>query len=292
MLSDVATRLSLDRPEAVVAALGTVLLFVAVGHNLRAHTMTEIKFDLGQNIVETAKRSGAPRYATRDVAGYISYSLIDLPSDISARYLRPGYEIKALPLFALTLYADREQDAKLGVETVALQFDTDALGSHEAAKAFVEALISHFHRGKWSRHIDELCPAVTGRSSFLNEAGEAEQIEACAIDPRHRLSAEDWVRVMGMTQKYVWLGDGILATLAVGFSNDIRGMTYSIDLEFNDVAIKRRRTASNLAHNLAEGDAKGWNSTMTERDNISALKAKIKILEENAMKRGDTVLPR
>lgn len=280
------------KKTAVVAVLSTVLLCLAVGYNLRAQNMPEIKFELGQNIVETAKRSGAPRYATRDVAGYISYSLIDLPSDIPATYSRRDYEIKALPLFALTLYADREQDAKLGVETVALQFDTDALGSHEAAKIYVEDLISQFHRGKWGRHIDELCPAVTGRSSFLNEAGEAEQIEACPIDPRHRLSMEDWLQLMRMTQKYEWLGDGILATLAVGFSDDIRGITYSIDLEFNDLETKKRRTRSNLARDLAEGDAKGWNSTMKERNNIVALKAKIKILEENARKRGDAVLPR
>ena len=178
------------------------------------------------------------------------------------------------------------------VETAALQMDTDALQSHHSAKAFVENLITQFNSGKWVRHIDDLCPAVTGRSSYLNEAGNPEQIEVCPLDPQHRISAEDWVQLMRMTQTFEWVGDGILATLTVGYSDDIRGITYSIDLEFNDFEIKKRRTASNVARDLAHGDEQGWNSTMGERNSLSALRSRIKILEENARKRGDSVLPR
>lgn len=265
---------------------------VAATFTLREHDVTWISFDIGQNIVETAKKSGAPRFSTRNIAGYVSYALIDLPSDIPAHYSRPGYEIKAVPLFAFTLYSDKEQDDRLLVETAALQLDTDALQSHQAAKTYVQNLIEQFHSGKWTRHIDDLCPAVTGRSSYLNEAGNPEQIETCPLDPEHRISDEDWVQLMRMTQTFEWLGDGILAKLTVGYSDDIRGITYSIDLEFNNFEIMRRRRASNLARDLAHGDAQGWNSTVSERNSISALRSRIQTLEENARKRGDTVLPR
>lgn len=266
---------------------------VAATFTLREHDVTWISFDIGQNIVETAKKSGAPRFSTRNIAGYVSYALIDLPSDIPAHYSRPGYEIKAVPLFAFTLYSDKEQDDRLLVETAALQLDTDALQSHQAAKTYVQNLIEQFHSGKWTRHIDDLCPAVTGRSSYLNEAGNPEQIETCPLDPDHRISDEDWVRLMRMTQTFEWLGDGILAKLTVGYSDDdIRGITYSIDLEFNNFEIMKRRRASNLARDLAHGDAQGWNSTVSERNSISALRSRINVLEENARKRGDTVLPR
>lgn len=272
--------------------LVALLVIVATLSHGKRNNMNELRFDLGENIVETAKDNGTSHFSTRDIAGYISYSLIDLPPDSSALYLRPGYEIKAQPLFGFTLYADREQDKRLLVETAALQFDTDSLKSHQLAKTFVENLIVQFKNGSWARYIDDLCPAVTGRSSYLNEAGQPEQIDACSLDPQYQISNDDWAKLMETTQTYQWLGKGVLATLTVGSRNQTNGLTYSIDLEFNDFEIKKRRSATSLALDLAHGDAQGWNSSENEKKNIASLKSRITLLEENARRRGDTVLPR
>jgi hypothetical protein len=113
--------------------------------------MPEVKFDLGKNIRDTAQKSGAPSFSTRNVAGLISYEIANFPPDIPVHYIRPGYELAALPLFAITLYADEEHQNNLAVETAALQFSTDSIKSHESAKKFVEELNSQFHKGKWRR---------------------------------------------------------------------------------------------------------------------------------------------
>lgn len=98
--------------------------------------------------------------------------------------------------------------------------------------------------------------------------------------------------MIGMTQNYKWVGDGVLATLTVRHSDDIRRITYSIDLECDDLALQRRRDETNLARKLAEGNAQGWNSTAKEREGKLARKARIKTLEENAQRRGDTIVLR
>jgi hypothetical protein len=282
---------SMRNTTMIKIAIATIIT-AATAYTLRANIMPEIKFDIGNNIHETAKKSGAPRFSTRNVAGLISYKLIDLPPDIPAHYVRPGFEIIASPLFAFTLYADEEHNNGLAVQTARLRFSSATAKSHESAQAFVEGMIAQFEKGKWKRHIDELCPAVTGRSTFLNEAGEPGQIGGCPLDPQHRLSREDWIRLMRLTQDYEWIGDGVLATLTVGFSDDVSGTTYAITLEFDDLAIKNRRDQANLARTLTEGDKNGRNSTVKEKNNIAALKERIKTLEDNARKRGDTVIPR
>ena len=269
--------------------IGT-LTAAATAYNLRGDDMPEIKFRLGENIHETAKQSGAPKYMTRNIAGLISYKLLDLPPDIPAIYDVADYRIKSIPLFAFTMYADKDSNNNLAVETANLMFSTNEINSHESGMAFVERLITQFQDGKWKRFIDELCPAVTGRSSFLDETGEPGQI--CSLDPQYRLSMEDWIQMVAMTQRYEWLGDGVLATLTVRFSNDIRGLTYAIDLDFQNFAIMNRRFDELTRQKLAEGDAAGRNSTAKQAKELIEAKARIRTLEANALKRGDTVVPR
>jgi hypothetical protein len=262
-------------------------------HKLGAKDMLMVRFDIGQNIIETAKKSGAPRWATRDLVGLVSYDLMNMPVDIPLVYQRPGYEINAMPVYSFTMYADKESNNKLAVETATVLFNTNALKSHTAAKRFAEDLILQFQKGKWTRHVEELCPAVTGRSAFLNMAGEPDRELTCPLDPGHRLSPEDWVLMMSMGgQRYEWVGDGVYAKLNVDYSDDIRGITYSIGLAFEDLATRRRRDETSRLRDLAEGDANGWNSTENEAKGIAKRKLEIKVLEENARKRGDAVLPR
>ena len=254
--------------------------------------MPEIRFDMGKNIHETAKNSGAPKYSTRNIEGYISYSIVNLAPEVIVKYVRPGYAFTADPLFAFTLYADKEMDSKLGVETAALQYNTDTISSHETAKIFIENLISQFQKGNWKRYLRDSCPAVTGRSAFVNESGERERIGFCPLDPAYRLTPEEWIAMIGDTQKYQWLEDGVLASLTISYSNDSRGLTYSIELELDDFAIKTRREEEQQMKDLAEGDAGGWNSTEDYKKGMLARQLRIKAWEEAARKRGDTVLRR
>lgn len=280
------------RRGATLVLYSSMLFVAGIIYYLKSNDMANIQFYLGKNIHETAKRSGAPKFATRNVAGLISYKLLDLPPDIPATYQRPGFEITAIPLFAFTLYADTENHNDLAVETASLQFSTDMLKSHGSAKAFVENQIGQFERGQWKRFIHELCPAVTGRSSLLDETGSLSPTLSCPLDPHYRLSMEDWISMIGRTQDYQWLGDDVLATLTVGFSNDIRGLTYSIRLEFQDFSIKNRRDSERTLHVLAEGDAAGRNSTAKRAKELVEARIRIKKLEEKAIERGDTVVPR
>ena len=254
--------------------------------------MLKIHFDIGRNIIETAKVSGAPRWSTRNIEGFISYKIMNLPPDIPLWYQRPGYEINILPARALTMYADKESNNDLAVETASIHFDTRALKSHAAAKTFVENLVLQFQNGKWARYIDDVCPAISGRSSFLNEAGVLDKNWSCPLDPTYRLSNDDWIQLMYMSKSYQWLGEGVLATLNIGYSDNSIGITYSIDLDFDDLAARNRTDEANRLRDLAEGDANGWKSTENEAKGIAERKLEIKVLEENARKRGDVVLPR
>ena len=62
--------------------------------------MAQIKVEIGRNIAETARDSGIPKFTTRNVAGLVSYSVDSIPKDVSATYIRPGFEASHSPLFA------------------------------------------------------------------------------------------------------------------------------------------------------------------------------------------------
>lgn len=277
--------------QTIIAGCLGLFLLASISHR-ETKDMARISFDLGKNIKETAKASGAPRWSTSNVAGYISYELVNLPSDIPALYQRTGYEIGVAPLFALMLYADQNNNNDLAVEAATLQFSANAVTSHSSAKTFVESIIAQFQKGRWQRYIDALCPAVTGRSAYMNEAGQVARVGFCPLDPAHQLLDEDWVALMAMTQNYQWTGDGVLATLTVGFSDDVRGITYSITLEFEDIAIKNRRADEVRQHALAEGGAAELRRLEEKKNSELARKDRIKILEENARRRGDSVVQR
>lgn len=97
---------------------------------------------------------------------------------------------------------------------------------------------------------------------------------------------------MKMTQDYEWVGDGVLARLTVGFSDDIRGITYAMSLRFDDFTLKSQRDQANIDRILADGDKNGWDSTVNNKKDIAILKSRIKNLEENARQRGDRVISR
>lgn len=254
--------------------------------------MTEIKFDIGRNIIETARDSGISGFTARDVAGLVSYKVNDLPLELTATFGRPGLEISLTSLFAFTMYADRDNKNDLAVENVTLQFAHSPFKSHAEGQAFAEQVISKMNAKKWARHINHHCPAVTGRSSVLGVDGELNITSRCGLDPHYKLATAEWIQLMDAGKEYQWKADGVLATLRISYTNDSRGITYSFFMEFDDFAIKTRRDNELQLQELAEGDKQGWKSTEAYKKTVEEIKEQLQILEANAVKRGDRTLPR
>lgn len=258
----------------------------------RDNDMNEIRFALNKNIVETARESGVPEYSTRDIQGFITYSINDIPADTAARYEQPGYEISLAPLFAFTMHADKNNQNNLGVENATLQFSSKPYKTHEDGKRFAEKVIAEMNSKKWRRYIEELCPAVTGRSAFLDTEGNLGQIAGCPLDPGYTLTKDEWIQMMREEQRYQWIGDGVLATFRIAYSEDSRGTTYKFFMEFDDFAIKKRKDEQRIQLSLREGDEKGWGSTERQKKSTDSTREMIKILEANAIRRGDHVISR
>lgn len=86
---------------------------------------------LGEKFQQTAKSSGAPRWAAGDVAGIHQLLTRYLRPDISAIHQRPGDEIAVARLFAFTRYADKNSNNDLAVEAATRQFSSNAASSHD-----------------------------------------------------------------------------------------------------------------------------------------------------------------
>lgn len=275
------------------AIIGVVVVIVSGAlFTNRTKDMNEIKFRLNNNIVETARGSGIPQFSTRNVDGLVSYGIDDMPSDIAARYDVPGYEVNFGPLFAFTMYADESNKNNLAVENVTLQFSSKPYKTHEEARKFAEKIIAEMNHKKWRRHISETCPAVTGRSAFLDAGGHMEKIASCSLDPHYNLTHDEWLKLMKYNASYQWLGENVLATFKISYSEDSRGTTYNFLMELDDFAIRTRKDEQRNKLSLKEGDAKGWNSTADYQKDLKSTIELNKILEANAIKRGDKVLSR
>ena len=277
------------RRKIIGALVTCIALAIFASYTAEAEKMHVIKVDLGNNIEITAKESGAPRFGVENHWGLKIYELVNLRPDVVVRFSRPGFEIDATPLFALTMFADSENKNDMAVENIILQYDYSA-SSHQTGKAFVEDIVKQFNRGKWRRHIRDNCPATSGRSAYLDENGIIRG--TCPLDPAYVPPIEDWLQLMRLGKEYEWLGSGVLAKLSVQYDEDTRGLTYSINLEFQDFAIDNRRNDAAQARELIEGDQKGWNSTKNYKDGIAKRQAVVKLMEENAVKRGDHLVPR
>lgn len=260
--------------------------------NLDASNMSEIKIDLGRNIHETARDSGVPKFSTRNIAGLVSYSVDSLPSDLPVVYTRPGFETSFTAVFALTLYADEENQNSLAVTDAVLQFSVDEIRDHRAGQLFVNSLNAKFAARKWTRNIPELCPAVTGRSSFLRPDGSVGVFEACPLDPTFQIKPEDWRSLAILGLSYEWIGDGVIASIKVNSSEDARGITYDIFIDFENENIRAQHRAKTLAKELSDGDKQGWNSSSKYAADMVALREEIKTIELNAVKQGDHVVSR
>jgi hypothetical protein len=267
-------------------------LVALMGCDTKGNDVQEIKFDLGKNIVETARTSGVPQFSVSNVAGLIGYSVNQIPAEIVTRYTRPGYEVAVAPLFSFRLNADHDLTPNDLVDSVTLQFDTRTLKTHETAQAFVEQLIGQFQKGKWKRYIDDTCPAVTGRSSLLDTAGNLDTQRIVCPDPAYKMTREEWLTMLSLGQWHRWVGDGIFAELSVSGGNGSDGISYRIFLRFEDYAVKKNRDEQAEAYAIKNGEANGWGTAAKHAKAKVATAERNKILEANAIKRGDAIVPR
>ncbi|QYF94436.1 hypothetical protein KY495_04250 [Massilia sp. PAMC28688] len=266
-------------------------LSLLLGCTQRMNTMKLVRVDLGRNIVETARSSGISSYGVDDVNGSIQFSAVDLPDDLYVRFSRPGLEIQARSVFSVALVTDRKRMANEEVFLARIKMAASKLNSHSAARLHLNEILIQFAKGKWKRHIPEHCPAVTGRSTMLGLSGEFHS-STCPIDPSYRFSDTEYLALFKQTQEYQWMGDGVLATLAVDYSETGGILMYNFLLKFEDHRIMKKIEEEVAAWKRREGDAKGWNSTQQYEIGLVETAERNKILEQNAIARGDSVVPR
>jgi len=272
--------------------LGAGLLAVSgvISFKAKGAQMSDIRFDLGKNIVETARQSGVPVYTNRNVNGYISYSVNDIPPQLTAVYTRPGYEIKWQQLFAFTLYADKKRSEELLVESAVLQHRAN-FKSHAEAKAFVEQTIAQFIQGRWKRAYPGDVARLTGRSSILDEQGQINSY-AASPDPAYVMSLEDWTELMSLGAQWYWSGDGILAKLDVSTTGKKRDGSpdYQLALDFDIEKILNETLEKDEQYRMKSLAKNGVDTAKLIKEDKESQAARRKILEENAIKRGDKVL--
>ena len=214
-----------------------------------------------------------------------------LPTEVAVIYDKPGYEVRMQPVFSFVFSTDRARAKNDIVNASRLTLETRELKSHDAARKYIEDLLAQFQSGKWKRHISIYCPAVSGRSTYLNLAGEF-STGGCAMDPDYKISTEEWLKLFRTRQYFEWLGDGVISQLSIVYSEDSRGLTYDIDFIFEDYATKVAIIEENEIRRKKNGDAKGWNTTAKAEKNLKEAKENNKLLEANAIKRGDSVIER
>lgn len=275
----------------IICILLLSVLALAAGYQNNGNAVDRIKFSLGKNIVETAMGSGIPEFSVTNVDEYIDYAARPLPATLPLVFTKPGYEITLMPAFSLVLNADRRRTPNAIVSGATIRMANKKIQTHVEGQMFVENLVHNFNKGMWKRHIPTTCPAVSGRSSFLDLAGNMSSTD-CAIDPNYRFKPDEWKHLFAVSQRYQWLGGGVIATISAGYDEDIRGITYNIVVTFEDHKTLLAINLENQTRSNKEGDAKGWKSTAEWERDMKLLAANNKQLEENAVKRGDSIVPR
>lgn len=253
----------------------------------------EIKFDVGRNIVETAEASGVPRYATGEAFTRLSYDIPHIPENLPFRYQRLGYVIIINSPYAFTMYTDEKLYPNLEVFDATLLISRHAVDTHEKAYAYVMDLLDQFERGKWKRYFQDDAARINGRSSYLNEAGDIDTWATGSLDPSYRPPMEEWMMMTSEgTIGWEWIGDGVRAELSVSSSvSEAMGIWYRVKVDFQLHDRKLINEEGLLARDLESGDAKGFNSTEKYKLEVAERQAHYRILEANAIKRGDSVVP-
>lgn len=277
--------------KAIIGAIFLVVAATSAAIHYKARNMLEINFLIGENIVETAKKTNIPEFNVSNTNGSLHYQVMQLPSDAVAVYNRKEFEIRTSPVFSINFWADRSRSKINAVHAFQVKIDTQKITSHRAAREFIDSIISQFNKGQWQRRISTYCPAITGRSVFLNADGALDS-DGCALDPTFSMNQDEWINLFANQQNFEWLGEGVFAQLSILYNDRTPQPIYEIVLLFEDYKTKLTIIRDNETRRLELGDAKGWKSSAINAQELIATKETIKILEANAVKRGDKVLVR
>jgi hypothetical protein len=273
------------------ALAASALTGLAGCDDTKGQKMQAIEIDLGKDIVETARSSGVPEFQAQKVNNTIIYSVTAIPPERPVRFTRSGYEIVWQPAFGLDIYGSVLRGSI--ADSASISLDSN-LTSHAAAQAFVEQTVAQFAKGKWQRYHDPVWDVLlTGRSSMLDEAGHI-ATTVMTIDPAYKVPPVDWPALAKSGPIWRWVGDGVLASLTIGFTERETSAApqYSMDLEFELLDVYTKQLAENGDQKRKEGDAKGWNST-AKHEAAKKERAELnKRLIANAIKRGDQVVSR
>jgi hypothetical protein len=251
--------------------------------------MKELGFDIGGSVEQTLRSHNVP-YKGQNTDGYVDYGYIGFPDGVvTAVFKRPGMDIRIFPVYAMTFYSDDRLSPPSTIATADISMTRSLLRSHEKAYAATLNLIEQFQRGKWQGFISDSCPRVTGRSTLLGLSGTSEDRRvACPIDPSIKLTLEEFSQFSGEGLVWMWIAEDRIAKLEVDSStrSDSDDPSYSINLsfelkdayEFYDEQwyIERKEDIGEAAFQEAE----------------KLGKSELKQLEEAAIKRGDSVLPK
>ncbi|PPE69086.1 hypothetical protein C1702_13630 [Caldimonas thermodepolymerans] len=290
-----------NRRHFIALGSGALASLVMGTTDSRRSSMHEVRFSVGHDIHETARRSGVPEFRVQDVAGLLMYHVSGVPEDVVFRFDHPGQEVSWHPVATFGMYADRRLGHKVHATTLQLSpraFAAAPAGSeeeHRLAKAYIEGTIAQFQQGQWQRHATPGTDVMfTGRSSYLDEDGNVNPQATRAPDPAYEVPWEDWPAFVKGRPAWRWTGTGVLATLSVVYlcaarSDDVS--PYDISLEFELLDHRIRRDAESLAKRLQDGDAKGWNSSARHETWQQERRDRIERLIHNALKRGDAVVP-
>lgn len=115
-----------ERRRAAPIGLAALAIAIAAGwaaFAAKGNHVQEIKFDLGRDIVATAKESGVPKFSVDDVDGLVTYGVSRVPPDVVAHFAHPGLDITWQPVFDFSMNADEKLSAGRQADTAELQLD-------------------------------------------------------------------------------------------------------------------------------------------------------------------------
>ena len=148
---------------------------------------------------------------------------------------------------------------------------------------------------QWAYYITEGCPAVTGRSSLVDEKGELDLQMVCP-DPAYKLTLQEWVTMLekGSGLYYRWYGPDLLAELEITQQgvDELGRPSYSVFLEFAMKSVKEKLLAEREAEDIRRGEAEGWGTAAEYQKNRARVRELNRILEANALRRGDSLVAR
>jgi len=275
------------RAHIAIVSIVSILLAFGFYKLISGKNMKSITIDVGEDWVNAAKKIGSPQ--VRDMTGDVHiFQYLWLPPLTAFNVGPKGAEVAIEDVVSVMLTTDQRRDNGR-MHGLDLELNGRSIKSHQHAQQLTEKLIGQFQRGKWQRFISNSCPRVTGRSTLLGLSGTVDDRRvACPIDPALKLTLEEFSHLSSGGLVWTWIADGRIAKLEVDSSTHGASSTpaYSINLSFElKDAYEFYDQQWHVERRKDVGDA-----DFLAAEILGA--SELKQLEEAAIKRGDSILPK